>query len=71
MSDWSDRTLGMNRPIARRDFISGVAVGVAASGLSLPAWAAEAPDYPPLKTGLRGQYPGSFETAHMARDGSF
>jgi spermidine dehydrogenase len=27
--------------------------------------------YPPLRTGLRGQYPGSFEVAHEARDGAF
>ena len=27
--------------------------------------------YPPLRTGLRGQYPGSFEVAHQARDGAF
>jgi len=27
--------------------------------------------YPPLRTGLRGQYPGSFEVAHEARDGKF
>jgi spermidine dehydrogenase len=27
--------------------------------------------YPPALTGLRGQYPGSFEIAHAARDGQF
>ena len=27
--------------------------------------------YPPLRDGLRGQYPGSFEAAHLARDGGF
>ena len=27
--------------------------------------------YPPLRTGLRGQYPGSFEVAHQVRDGGF
>src|SRR6185436_5669016 len=27
--------------------------------------------YPPARTGLRGQYPGSFEEAHLARDGAF
>ena len=27
--------------------------------------------YPPALTGLRGQYPGSFEIAHAARDGEF
>lgn len=70
MSEWSDRALGMDRPIARRDFLGGMAVAVAAGSLAGPA-AAQAPDYPPRKTGLRGQYPGSFEMAHMARDGEF
>jgi len=28
-------------------------------------------DYPPALSGLRGQYPGSFEIAHEARDGQF
>ncbi len=28
-------------------------------------------DYPPALTGLRGQYPGSFEFAHLARDGAY
>src|SRR6266436_8718132 len=27
--------------------------------------------YPPLRSGLRGQYPGSFEVAHLVRDGRF
>lgn len=27
--------------------------------------------YPPIRTGLRGQYPGSFEVAHQVRDGTF
>jgi spermidine dehydrogenase len=30
-----------------------------------------AESYPPLRTGLRGQYLGSFEGAHLARDGGF
>jgi spermidine dehydrogenase len=40
--------------------------------LSAPARASSPADsYPPLRTGLRGQYPGSFEVAHLARDGGF
>jgi spermidine dehydrogenase len=85
MSDWSDKELGLDRPIARRDFIGGIAataaVGTAMSGsraavaqttptASAPA-TADAAAYPPLRTGLRGQYPGSFEVAHQARDGGF
>jgi spermidine dehydrogenase len=68
---WTDRALGLNRPIARRDFLGGAALAAAACGLPGPALAQDTGDYPPLKTGLRGQYPGSFEIGHMARDGGF
>jgi spermidine dehydrogenase len=77
-----DDSLGMNRPIARRDFLCGAAASVVlgvpelasadaigtsdGKGLGL---AAAPSDYPPALTGLRGQYPGSFENAHAARDG--
>jgi spermidine dehydrogenase len=84
MSDESDASLGMGCPIARRDFICGIAVSTVAGALSLssPVLAAAQPatgrvpivppgDYPPTATGLRGQYQGSFETAHAARDGKF
>jgi spermidine dehydrogenase len=38
----------------------------------LPAERADlARDYPPVRTGLRGQHAGSFEDAHRARDGAF
>ena len=82
-----DKFLGMDRDIARRDFLSGVALSAAAiaSGLSparaLAEDAAEvgagpAPQdlpgyYPPTLTGLRGSHPGSFEAAHALRDGHF
>jgi len=81
MAEWSDKELGLDRPIARRDFIGGVAATAAAGGLlagstAAPAQApgaraSDAANYPPLRTGLRGQYPGSFEMAHQARDGGF
>jgi spermidine dehydrogenase len=71
----------MDRPIARRDFLNGVAIaaGSTASAL-LPDMATEifageaatqAPRgyYPPSLTGLRGSHPGSFELAHMLRQG--
>jgi spermidine dehydrogenase len=76
-----DRWLGMDRPIARRDFLNGVAVAAgAAAGAMLPgagresdarAAAAAKPrgPYPPRLTGLRGSHPGSFEDAHRLRDG--
>jgi spermidine dehydrogenase len=50
--------------ITRRDFINGVALSIA-SGLTPAAQIAAQPSrYPPLLSGLRGQHPGSFETAH-------
>jgi spermidine dehydrogenase len=69
----SDRQLGMNRDITRRDFIQGA--GLAAMSLGLPAGVAGKhpspahPEtvgryYPPTLTGLRGSHPGSFEVAH-------
>ena len=73
--DWSDRDLGLGRSISRRDFLNGVAVAVGASALpGLPLSAqAQSPEqaadyYPPLRTGLRGSHPGSFEVAHQLRD---
>jgi spermidine dehydrogenase len=70
----SDRELGMDRAISRRDFVQGVAVGGGLVAAGLPAWAhglvpsIAAQDrpgyYPPRLTGLRGSHPGSFEAAH-------
>lgn len=76
--DDDDSQLGLDQPIARRDFIQGVAAGLSLAAAA-PALASEppapaAPDpalYPPLRTGLRGQQAGSFEMAHLARDGGF
>jgi spermidine dehydrogenase len=78
-----DRELGMHRPITRRDFLNGVAIG--AGGVVAGAWApgagwlasaqAAAQDtpgyYPPALTGLRGSHDGSYDAAHGLRDGSF
>ena len=80
MSDWKDQELGMGRGITRRDFLNGVALTVGAailpSGLlaaiDMPVGAEKSPDYyPPALTGLRGSHPGSFDTAHSLRDGTF
>ncbi|GBQ66384.1 hypothetical protein AA103196_1379 [Ameyamaea chiangmaiensis NBRC 103196] len=58
----------------RRDFINGVSAATLASLLAgerpRSAHAAQT-SYPPTAQGLRGQYPGSFEIAHAARDGAF
>ena len=77
-----DKALGMEKPIARRDFLNGVALtagaaitGEAMLGAVSPAMAdATSQDqpgyYPPARTGLRGSHPGSFEAAHAVRDGT-
>jgi spermidine dehydrogenase len=77
-SDSSDRALGMDRDISRRDFLNGVAmvagsVALAESGLAAGRGdAAVAPGedypYPPMRTGIRGSQPGSFTAAHALRD---
>ncbi|WP_052958475.1 FAD/NAD(P)-binding protein [Aquamicrobium sp. LC103] len=79
-----DKNLGMGRSIRRRDFIQGMAVaagGAAALAASSKAFAqtaggtmvADGPpspgSYPPLRDGMRGMHPGSFEAAHALRDG--
>src|SRR5260370_21420078 len=76
-----DRRLGMDRPIARRDCVRGVAVAAGAiDGGMLPGATTEGvaneaaargrqSGYPPRLTGLRGSHPGSFELAHKLRDG--
>ncbi len=71
----SDKSLGMDRAITRRDFINGVSAAAAGAAL-LPQWASGqefAPEqnpgyYPPALTGLRGDHLGSFEAAHSLRD---
>ena len=75
----NSRDLGMDRDIDRRDFLNGVAIGTAALSLAGSGEAnASAPlpqdkpgYYPPERYGLRGSHPGSFETAHSLRDGTF
>ena len=70
-----DRQLGMGADISRRDFLNGAGVAIGASLLPHDA-SADVPGaqdvtgyYPPQLSGMRGSHPGSFETAHMARDG--
>src|SRR5580704_16872788 len=74
-----DCELGMNRPISRRDFLNGVAVGVGAA-IAAPHWVAAldsheyAPEkdpnyYPPALTGMRGNHDGTYTDAHRLRDG--
>ena len=72
----TDEQLGMNKVIARRDFIQ--ATVLTSIGLTLPTSCLVSTNehtlandyYPPLKTGMRGSHDGSYETAHrLAREG--
>ena len=71
-----DRQLGMDADITRRDFLNGVSVAIGASLLPSSSNAQDvgaqdvAGYYPPQLSGMRGSHPGSFEAAHMARDGA-
>ena len=66
----------MHRRITRRDFINGVAVTAGTAMMPWHLFGAKADQsspsyYPPALTGMRGSHPGSFETAHSVRDGTF
>ena len=74
----SDRSLGMDRPISRRDLLLGVGASAASAFVPGRAFADEmlrlestgGPYYPPGLTGLRGSHVGSFEVTHqLAREG--
>ncbi|RLA30903.1 MAG: spermidine dehydrogenase, partial [Gammaproteobacteria bacterium] len=74
----SDRNLGMDRPISRRDLLLGMGASAASAFVPGQAFADEmlrledssGSYYPPGLTGLRGSHVGSFEVAHqLAREG--
>lgn len=77
------RDLGMGRPIARRDFLQGVAVGITGAYVGLhdadpvaalqeaTSHAAGASTYPPLLTGLRGNYPEAVDEFSAIRQGAY
>src|SRR5438445_13875710 len=80
MPDSSDKELGMDRSITRRDFLNGVAATAGAAMLPPHLLAALQNDldpekspgyYPPALTGLRGSHVGAFEVAHNVRDNNF
>ena len=76
----SDKRLGMQRAITRRDFVQGAAVAAgaalqagalgssdlanASAAVSAGAHRMTIADYPPVKTGMRGSHPGAYEIAH-------
>jgi spermidine dehydrogenase len=79
-SQRSDRELGMDRDIPRRDFLNGAAMTIGSAflpaGLHSNETKSDEPQNragynPPVATGLRGSHPGSFEIAHSLRDGTF
>ena len=68
----SDRRLGPDHAITRRDFLDGVLIGAGAALATVgSAEARTAAAYPPARTGLRGSHAGSFETLHRLRDAAF
>ena len=83
MPNNSDRELGMDRNITRRDFLNGVGVTLTGSMLATSQVSAYASMidqvqregqqageyYPPTRTGMRGSHPGSFEVAHALTQG--
>ena len=64
-----DKETGKGRNITRRDFVHGLGIGGTMLAFS-PGMAAftsgglSPGNYPPLRTGLRGSHPGSYEAAH-------
>ncbi|HTX58025.1 MAG TPA: FAD/NAD(P)-binding protein [Verrucomicrobiae bacterium] len=71
--DRHDRELGMDRPIPRRDFLDGIAMGAAGAMLGglTGCTAAAATGYPPATTGLWGQDDSSYAVMHRLRDGTY
>jgi len=76
------RKLGLDRAITRRDFLNGAAISVAGaytalhgSGLlgqsSSPTPALSPDRYPPLRSGLRGNYPASISEFDNIRAGQY
>src|SRR5436190_15051262 len=74
----TDKELGMDRGITRRDFLNGIAIAIGGALLpgidaeALAQFAQDAPGYyPPALTGMRGSHDGSFDVSHALRDGRF
>lgn len=81
MKPLSDRELGMHRAIPRRDFLNGLAVGIGGATALLsgvaqaqsPAVVAGSDDanYPPVRSGLRGQHPEAISGFERIRQGAY
>src|SRR5271155_3322053 len=81
---FTDKELGMDRKITRRDFMNGAAMTIGGAAISPGAHLfaqklgstgpelQNRPGYdPPALHGMRGSHQGSFEVAHSLRDGAF
>ena len=75
---WTDKELGMDCRITRRDFMNGAAMAIAAAVAASSLLAQQVPGPqtrpgydPPAAHGMRGSHPGAFEVAHRLRDGTF
>ena len=76
-----EERLGMNRKIPRRDFLNGAALGITgafgamhgvATNLQQPVFDhVDSGNYPPLRSGLRGQYPAAVEEFDSIRSGKY
>ena len=64
-----DRALGLDRPIARRDFLQGMALAVGAPRLALGSRQVEAAASTPGR--LQGQDPPAMALGHRVRNGEF
>jgi spermidine dehydrogenase len=67
----TDRELGMQRRIPRRDFLDGIAFTGAALAAGVPTGAAAPAAYPPDSGGLVGQTQSAYAIAHRLRDHTF
>jgi spermidine dehydrogenase len=72
------RRLGMDRPISRRDFMNGMAIGITSASAafrSLEISGAQAPEsatnYPPLRQGLRGNIPSAVDVFNSMEAGKY
>jgi spermidine dehydrogenase len=68
----------MDRPIARRDFLNGVAIGITGAAFGAAnLHAAQAPanpaaaNYPPTRSGLRGNYPAAVDEFDKIRGSQY
>ena len=71
MSEFSDRELGMDRAITRRDFVNGMAIGIRVLGAGQTLRAQPGTNYPPEKTGVRGSHSEGLAEQGPSKNGAF